>query len=79
MYCIFAYDSCIFNKGRILSEALARYNNKKTTSLILESFCEVKEEKLKDIQFKENELSLYDFISDGIDNKKYSFFLAIDK
>ncbi|CAG8694943.1 15538_t:CDS:2, partial [Funneliformis mosseae] len=88
MYCIFACDGCISDKGGPTSAEksyiiqfcqasgwlvlyistagdLTRDDNKMAASIILERFLHVEEEKLKDIQFKENGLSLYDLISDG--------------
>lgn len=56
---------------RWIAGDLAHYDNETAARTILKGFFEAEEEKLKDIQVKDNKPTLYDFISDGLKNKKY--------
>ena len=51
--------------------SLKDYDNERAAGTILARFLKAEAAKLKDIEFKKNGPSLYDFISDGLDNQKY--------
>ncbi|RUP49201.1 hypothetical protein BC936DRAFT_143073, partial [Jimgerdemannia flammicorona] len=51
--------------------AFNEYDNERAAGTILDNFLHAEKDKLKDIEFKKGGPSLYDFISDGLDNEKY--------
>ena len=51
--------------------SLKDYDNESAARTTLKCFLEAEAEKLKEIEYNKNGLSLHDFISSGLDNEKY--------
>ncbi|RUS24831.1 hypothetical protein BC938DRAFT_473018 [Jimgerdemannia flammicorona] len=67
----FLIRSCAVSIVNEFPGAFNEYDNERAAGTILDNFLHAEKDKLKDIGFKKGGPSLYDFISDGLDNEKY--------